>query len=89
MPNGVCQGAVSSPLHFSIYIDVLIFLLRKSGLWCQINSFKYGAFGYDNDLLLLSASRLGLQDMKKICERFAKTRTLKFSTLVKINNYLT
>ena len=80
--NGVRQGAVSSPLLFSIYIDGLISLLRKSGLGCQVDSFYYGVLGYADDLLLLSASRSGLQAMVKICERFAKTRKLKFSTHV-------
>ena len=78
--NGVRQGAVSSPLLFSIYIDGLISLLRKSGLGCQIDSFYYGVLGYADDLLLLSASRSGLQAMVKICEKFAKIRKLKFST---------
>ena len=78
--NGVRQGAVSSPLLFSIYIDGLISLLRKSGLVCQIDSFYYGVLGYADDLLLLSASRSGLQAMVRICEMFAKARSLKFST---------
>ena len=80
--NGVRQGAVSSPLLFSIYIDGLISLLRKSGLGCQIDSFYYGVLGYADDLLLLSASRSGLQSMVNICARFAKERKLEFSTHV-------
>ena len=35
--NGVRQGAVSSPILFSIYIDGLITLLRESGLGCKID----------------------------------------------------
>ena len=42
-------------------------------LWCPC---------YADDLLLLSASRSGLQAMVSICERFAKVRKLKFSTNV-------
>ena len=78
--NGVRQGAVSSPLLFSIYIDGLIVLLRKSGLGCRIDKFFLGVLGYADDLLLLSASRSGLQAMVAICEKFAKLRKLKFST---------
>ena len=58
--NGVRQGAVSSPLLFSIYIDGLIKELRGSGLGCRIEQFFYGCLGYADDLLLLSASRSGL-----------------------------
>ena len=67
---------------FSIYIDGLISLLRKSGLGCQVDSFYFGVLGYADDLILLSASRSGLQEMVSICERFAKARKLKFSTNV-------
>ena len=80
--NGVRQGAVSSPLFFSVYIDDLLSLLRKSGLGCKIDLFYYGVLGYADDLLLLSASRSGLQAMVKICERYAKAMKLKFSTNV-------
>ena len=63
-----------------VYIDDLIKLLRKSGLGCRIDNFFYGVLGYADDLLLLSASRTGLQAMVAICEKFAKSRRLKFST---------
>ena len=36
--NGVRQGAVSSPILFSIYIDDLLKILRESGLGCHITS---------------------------------------------------
>ena len=78
--NGVRQGAVSSPLLFSVYIDDLFKLLRRSGLGCHISSIFYACFGYADDLLLLSASRSGLQELVKICENFAKKKGLKFST---------
>ena len=78
--NGVRQGAVSSPLLFSIYIDGLIKELRMSGLGCRMDRFFVGCLGYADDLLIMSASRSGLQSMVKICEEFAKTKSLKFST---------
>ena len=36
--NGVRQGAVSSPILFSIYIDDLFSILRGSGFGCRLNS---------------------------------------------------
>ena len=80
--NWVRQGAVSSPLLFSVYIDGLIKELRKSGLGCYLDTHFYGCLGYADDLLLLSASRSGLQSMVKICENFADSKCLAFSTNV-------
>ena len=78
--NGVRQGAVSSPLFFSIYINDLILKLRASGMGCYIGTHFYGCLGYADDLLLLSASRTGLQEMVSISEKFAGSKNLKFST---------
>ena len=80
--NGVRQGAVSSPILFSLYIDQLFSVLRSSGLGCRLNNQYYGCLGYADDLLLLSASRSGLQSMINICSEFMKKKSLKFSTNV-------
>ena len=80
--NGVRQGAVSSPLLFSVYINDLFKLLRASGLGCHISNIFYACFGYADDLLLLSASRGGLQQLVRICEKFAEKKSLKFSANV-------
>ena len=78
--NGVRQGAVSSPLLFSIYIDRLFSLLRNSGFGYRLFNVFYGCFGYADDILLLSASRTGLQAMVDMCNKFMRKRGLKFST---------
>ena len=78
--NGVRQGAVSSPLLFSIYIDDLLIILRESGLGCHVSNIFLACFGYADDLMLLSGSRSGLQQLITICETFAKKKMLKFST---------
>ena len=78
--NGVRQGAVSSPLLFSVYIDGLLRQLRNSGLGCYVDQFFFGCLGYADDLLIMSASRSGLQAMVEICEVFARESHLKFST---------
>ena len=44
--NGVRQGAVSSPILFSVYIDGLIKELRESGLGCRMDRFFFGCLGY-------------------------------------------
>ena len=80
--NGVRQGAVSSAILFSIYINELFIILRRAGFGCHINKLFLGCFGYADDLFLLSASRSGLQAMVNICQEFATSKNLKFSTNV-------
>ena len=49
-------------------------------LGCQISGVYLGCFGYADDLFLLSASRTGLQAMVNICQDFASSKNLQFST---------
>ena len=78
--NGVRQGAVSSPVLFSVYLNDLYAVLRKAGFGCHIGSYFMGCMGYADDLLLISASRSGLQCMVDICQKFTERKNLKFST---------
>ena len=78
--NGVRQGAVSSPIFFSIYVDKLIHLLRKAGIGCTIGGIYVGIVVYADDIFLLCPSRAGLQSMVTTCEQFSIKHNLKFST---------
>ena len=52
--NGVKQGAVISPLLFSIYIDNLFKELKQLGLGCHVGPTVAGAFGYAEDVALIA-----------------------------------
>ena len=80
--NGVRQGAVSSAILFAIYIDELLQILKTSRIGCHIDRVFLGAFIFADDILLLSASRDGLQSMVDTCQRFASKKNLKFGTNV-------
>ena len=82
--NGVRQGAVSSPILFCIYIDKLIKQLRYSSIGCKISNFYLGVWVYADDIILLSPSRRGLQDMVNICEQFANIFKLIFCTNINV-----
>ena len=78
--NGLRQGAISFPILFCIYINKLISKLRYSSLGCQLQGVYLGIWVYADDIILLSPSRSALQNMTTICENYAQSTKLKFST---------
>ena len=78
--NGVRQGAVLSPSLFSLYIDKLLLDLKSSGLGCQVGNHFYGASAYADDIILLSPTRSGLQDMFSMCFDYFKDHEITIST---------
>ena len=53
-------------------------LRNRSG--CKIANLFSGAFSYADDLLLISPSRSGLQDMINLTEQYATEHKIGFST---------
>lgn len=66
---GVRQGGVLSPWLFSLYVDCVLDKLEQSGIGCFVNHVCFNSFMYADDLILLSPSVTGLQEMLNICER--------------------
>ena len=77
--NGVKQGGVLSPVLFTIYIDGLLKRLKESGFGCHIGLSYAGAFGYADDIALVSPSLYGLRKMISICESYAKDYSILFN----------
>ena len=68
--NGVKQGGDLSPILFTIYIDNLFTDLNNKGLGCHVGNICAGAFGYADDIILLSPSVHSLNSMYKVCKEF-------------------
>ena len=87
--NGVKQGGVLSPVLFTLYFDQLLSRLAESRTGCHLGSCFAGAFAYADDVILLSPSLSGLEDMLNVCESYACEYQLQFnaskSKLVVIN----
>ena len=77
--NGVKQGGVLSPILVCIYIDNLLMSLKKNDIGCHVGSHFCGAFGFADDIMLLSPSVSGLQNMLDCCSEFASTNNVEFN----------
>ena len=79
MENGVKQGGVLSPTLFCIYFDELLRRLRETDVGCHVGHMSYAAFGYADDLLLLSPSIHGLEMLVETSESFASEYGVTFN----------
>ena len=77
--NGVKQGAVLSAILYCVYTNRLFEELRRLKIGCHIGQNYVGIIGYAHDLFLLSPSLDGLQEMLRVCERYAGNHNLQFS----------
>ena len=80
MRNSVRQGADLSAIFYCIYMNDLFKILRRSKLGCWVNGDFFGILGYSDDNFLLAPSLYGLQEMINICENYAMSHDLQFST---------
>ena len=62
-----------------IYIDNLLMSLKKNDIGCHVGSHFCGAFGYADDIMILSPSVSGLRNMLDCCSEFASTYNVKFN----------
>ena len=80
LTNGTRQGSVISPALWCIYLDGLLWELRKRKLGCFVRGLWMGACAYADDLLCLAPTRLVLQKMMEVCEQYGREHNLVFST---------
>ena len=80
LTNGVRQGAILSAILYCFYVNDLFKILRRNGSGCWINSNYFGILGYSDDSFLLAPSLDSLQEMLNVCEAYALSHNLKFST---------
>ena len=76
---GVRKGGVFSPVLFSIYINDVIINLQYSRRGCYIGQVFFGCILYADDILLISPSCTGMQDMLEVCEAEIKWLNMSFN----------
>ena len=80
MTNGVRQGAILSGFAYCFYMNELFSTLRKNKSGCWVKGTFLGILGYSDDSLLLAPSLDSLQEMISVCEEYAASHNLRFST---------
>ena len=79
--SGIRQGGINSTWFFNVYIFELIIRLRESGFGCHHATVFIGCLFFADDILLLSASIIHLQNMLYICNNFGLEFDVKFNPI--------
>ena len=77
--SGVRQGGILSPILFNVYVNCIISTLRNESRGCHVRNIFLGCIMYADDLLLLSASVLDLQQMLDSCGCVGDELGMKFN----------
>ena len=77
--SGVRQGGVLSPSLFNLFINAIIVNLKRLGFGCHINKVFFGCVMYADDLIIISASLNGLQEMLDECVHTCVNLSLTFN----------
>ena len=80
LTNGTRQGSVLSPVLFAVYLDGFLVQLKTLGVGCHVAGVWFGAVCYADDLILLAPSRTAMAMMLEICDSYAASHNLEFST---------
>ena len=78
--NGTRQGSIASPVFWVIYCDLLIKELRQLGVGAHVAGRFMGASAYADDLVLIAPTRHAMQLMLGVCEDYARSNNILFST---------
>ena len=70
--NGVRQGGILSPYLFNVYMDDLSQSLNCCKTGCLSGEMMINHLMYADDLMLLSPSATGLQELLLACEKYSK-----------------
>ena len=79
MPLGTKQGGIISPKLFSLYIDDIVKILKRSGVGCNFVEVFVGCILFADDMVLLAPSRGALQRLIDLCNDFFSMYCLSFN----------
>jgi hypothetical protein len=79
MSCGVKQGGILSPFLFTFFINDLLMQLEASELGTRVDCIFTGAVAYADDIILLSKTSIGLQQMIDLSCLYCRTWKIKLN----------
>ena len=67
--SSVLQDSILSLSLFNLYVGIIIVALSKAGYGCFVRQIYMGCIVYADDIILLSASIIVIQEMLNMCFR--------------------
>ena len=80
--SGVPQGSLLGGKLYNLIVDEILQILEKNHLGCYVGDKFAGAIAYADDLILLSASVIKLQEMLRLCNECGLECDLKFNVQI-------
>ena len=80
MKNGIKQSSLMSPYIFDVYVDDLNVRLSAAKVGCHIANQTVNYFSYTDNMALLAPSAMDINELLKICEKFASQHYILYST---------
>ena len=77
--NGVRQGGILSPVLFNLYVDDLSKRLNACKTGCMVGDMLVNHLMYADDLVVLSPSSAGLQQLLNICTEYGMENDIKYN----------
>ena len=77
--NGLRQGGILSPYLFNVYVDDLSLRLNTIPIGCTVNGHTINNLCYADDMVLLSPSLSGLQQLINECATFADANDILYN----------
>ena len=77
--NGVRQGGIMSPLLYNVYTDDLNRKLSQMNVGCSINGMRVNCLSYADDMVLISPSASGLQNLIDTCCKYATEHDILYN----------
>ena len=77
--NGIIQGGILSPKLFNIYVNALSTSLNEKYIGCCLKDKVVNHLYYADDLVLVSPTASGMNELTQECESFSTEYGLKFN----------